>query len=371
VPVSTDQAQHTISDGPYYISAYNPNTSITLKKNPAWKQSADPIRHQYVDEVDITEGVATNTAALQQIQAGTSDMFWDQNVPTASLAGMVASKDPNLTIGPDNGFVTINPYITINLQSPNNGGALQKLQVREALEYAINKTALNQIYGGPVISVASTQVIPPGSVGYVSGYNPYPTPGNNGDPAKAKQLLAAAGYQPGQITLNLVYRTNTVHPQLATTDQAALTAAGFKVNLIAATPSNTFYTKYLQNQTASKSGAWDIAEAGWVPDWFGNNGRAVIVPLFDGRSYGPNSTDYGDYNSSVTNGYIDAALAATSVSAATNNWELAAKQIMKDAAIVPAGAQKTSVYHSSRVKNAIFWTFSQNYDITNVWLSGS
>ena len=54
---------------------------------------------------------------------------------------------------------------------------------------------------------------------------------------------------------------------------------------------------------------WDISEPGWVPDWYGNNGRSFIEPLFDGRKYGPNSVDYGDYNSPAVNALIDQALA--------------------------------------------------------------
>ncbi|HEX3424908.1 MAG TPA: ABC transporter substrate-binding protein [Acidimicrobiales bacterium] len=370
VPGGPDQAQHTISDGPYTIDSYVPTKSIHLVRNPAWNASTDPLRKAYVDTINITEGVASANAAVQQIQAGTADMEWDQNVPTAQLAGMVSSHDPNLVIGPDgNNFITINPYISINLQSPNNGGALGKLPVRQALEYAFNKVADSQVYGGSVISQPLDQVVPGGSVGNVPGYNPYPTPGDKGDPAKAKSLLASAGYQPGQITLKLIYRTNTVHPDIATTDQAALQAAGFNVQLIPVTPANTIYTKYLENPTASKAGSWDIAEPGWIPDWFGNNGRSVISPLFDGRTYGPNTQDYGDYNSTAVNMDIDNALAATSVSAATTAWQAAAKQIMTDAAVVPIGAQKVSLYHSSRLKGCFFYVFSENCDITNVWVS--
>ncbi|HUY21086.1 MAG TPA: ABC transporter substrate-binding protein [Acidimicrobiales bacterium] len=369
VPGGPEQAQHTISDGPYKISSYVPTSSIALVRNPAWKASTDPIRHAYVNEIKVTEGVATATAAIQQVQAGTADMLWDQIVPTAQLAGMVASHDPNLVIGPDgNNFITINPYVAINLQSPNNGGALSKLPVRQALEYAFNKVAVSQIYGGAAISKPLDQVIPGGSVGNIAGYNPYPTNGDQGDPAKAKQLLQQAGYSPGQITLKLVYRTNTVHPQVAQTDQAALQAAGFNVQLIPVTPANTFYTKYLENPTASKAGQWDIAEAGWIPDWMGNNGRAVISPLFDGRTYGPNTQDYGDYNSSVVNADIDKALAATSTATAKTYWEDAAKQVMKDAAVVPLGAQKTATYHSTRVHGCDFYFVNQNCDIANVWL---
>ncbi|MHB1487060.1 MAG: ABC transporter substrate-binding protein [Acidimicrobiales bacterium] len=369
LPGSPEQAQHTVSDGPYEISSYVPTKSIALVRNPAWKASTDTIRKAYVNQINITEGVATSTAAVQEIQAGTQNMEWDQNVPTAQLAGMENSKDPNLVIGPSgNNYITINPYISINLQSPSNGGALSKLLVRQALEYAFNKTAVGQIYGGSAIDEPLNQIIPQGSVGHVAGYNPYPTTGNNGDPAKSKALLQQAGYSPGQITLKLIYRTTTVHPQIAQTDQAALQAAGFNVQLIPVNPANTFYTKYLENPTASKAGSWDIAEAGWIPDWLGNNGRSVIEPLFDGRTYGPNTQDYGDYNNSVVNSSIDKALAASSTSAATKDWQTAAQQVMADAAVVPLGAQKTAIYHSTSVHNCIFNDFNQNCDVTNVWL---
>lgn len=371
LPGSAQQAQHTISDGPYTISSYVPGKSYHLVRNPAWHASSDPIRHAYVNAIDVTMG-GNEQGTQQQLQAGTQDMDWDENVPTAQLAALSRSNDAGLVIGPSgDNFITINPYIAINLQSPNNNGALKKLKVRQALEYAFNKTAVSQVYGGKLISQPLNQIIPGGSVGNVPNYDPYPTPGNNGDPAKAKSLLAQAGYQPGQITLKLPYRTTTVHPQVAQTDQAALQAAGFKVKLIAVNPANTFYTKYLQNPTASRSGAWDIAEAGWIPDWLGNNGRAVIEPLFDGRGYGPGSTDYGDYNSPQMNALIDKALAESSSSAASADWQAAAKLAMADAVIVPIGAQKVAVFHSSRVKGCYFNFFNENCDVTNVWLSGS
>ncbi len=368
LPASAELAQHIISDGPYTMASYVPTKSISLVRNPSWQSSTDKLRGAYVDAIQITQGI-DETSTQQQIAAGTANMQWDQNVPTAQLAGLAAAKDPRLVVGPagDN-FVTINPYIAINLQSPNNKGALKNVLVRQALQYAFNKTAVSQVYGGATVSSPLNQIIPGGSIGNIPGYNPYPTPGNNGDPAKAKALLAQAGFAPGQITLKLPYRTTTVHPQVAQTDQAALQAAGFKVQLIAVTPANSFYTKYLQNPTATSSGAWDIAEAGWIPDWFGNNGRAVIEPLFDGRGYGPGSTDYGDYNSPQMNALIDKALSATSEAAATAAWQEAAKLVMTDAVVVPLGAQKTATFHSSNVQNFIFNTFLQQGDMTNVWL---
>ena len=360
-----------VSDGPYMVKSYVPKRSIVLVRNPAWDPSTDPNRKAYVNEIDITEGVPEASSAVQQVEAGTQDLLWDQVVPPAQLAGLVATKSKLLVVGPDgDNYITINPYIVINLQSPNNNGALKRLKVRQAMEYAINKAADSALYGGSAVSKPLDQVVPSGSFGHIPGYNPYPTPGNRGDAAKARALLRQAGYKPGQITLRLVYRTNSVHPQVAQADQAALDKAGFNVKLVAVNPANAFYTKYLENPTASKDGAWDIAEPGWIPDWMGDNGRSIFEPLFDGRTYGPNTVDYGDYNSPVVNRYIDLALKAQTFSQANEFWQAANRQIMKDAAIVPVGAQKTAVVHSSRVQGCDFWFVSQNCDYANVWLQG-
>lgn len=360
-----------ISDGPYKVKSYTPKRSIVLVRNPAWNASTDPIRKAYVNEIDVTEGVPEASSAVQQVEAGTSDLFWDQVVPPAQLAGLVATHSKLLVIGPNgNNFITINPYIVMNLQSPNNNGALKKLKVRQAIEYAINKAADSALYGGTAISKPLDQVVPQGSFGYIPGYDPYPTPGDRGDPAKSRALLAQAGYKPGQITLRLVYRTNSVHPQVAQADQAALQKAGFNVKLVTVNPADAFYTKYLENPTASKAGSWDIAEPGWIPDWLGDNGRSIFEPLFDGRTYGPDTVDYGDYDSAALNKDIDLALAAKNFAQANEFWQDANRQVMKDAAIVPVGAQKTAVMHSARVQGCEFWFVSENCDYTNVWLKG-
>ena len=50
VPDGAPMRQHMLSDGPYAITKYVPSKSMTLDRNPAWKQSSDPLRHAYVDQ---------------------------------------------------------------------------------------------------------------------------------------------------------------------------------------------------------------------------------------------------------------------------------------------------------------------------------
>jgi ABC-type transport system substrate-binding protein len=360
VPGDDTFNQHVISDGPYSITHYDPNKEIDLDRNPAWSASSDPLRAAYVDHIRVTEGLDAN-AVQQQLAAGTGDWAFDTSPQAADLAQALQSKDPRLQIGPPS---TFSPYIVFNLQSPNAGGAVQKLAVRQAIEYAINKTAIAQLYGGLSINQIATQILAPADAGYQK-FDLYPDNAGQGDTAKAQSVLQAAGLS--NLTLKMVYRTSGRHPKVAQSIQADLAKIGITLTLVPVPPAQ-FYTKYLESADASKRGVWDIAGPGWVPDWFGNNGRAIIQPLFDGRTYGPGTTDYGDYNSDTVNSLIDRALAATSQTDANNLWHQTDMQIMQDAAVVPLLNQESPIFHSTRVQNFIDMDFWQNGDPTNVWL---
>jgi peptide/nickel transport system substrate-binding protein len=361
LPDSAQFRAHTISDGPYQITKYTANQSIDLAKNPAWTQAADPIRHQYVNDITVTEG-QDQGPVQQQIQAGTADLEWDTTVPTPNIPALQAAKDPRLGAYP---ALDTNPYLVFNLQSPSANGALKNVKVRQAIEYAIDKVAIGQVYGGPALNTPLGQIIPPGNVGYQK-IDPYATPQSKGDPAECTSMLAAAGYPHG-LTIKDVYRNAGDHPAVAQAIQADLKKCGITDKLIPVNQGD-YYGKYLNSPDAAKRGVWDISEPGWVPDWYGNNGRAIIEPLFDGRGYGPNSTDYGDYDNAAVNALIDKALSAPDQNTAATYWHQADVQIMADAAIVPLQTQKTALFRSTRVHNAIFLPFSQAYDITQIWL---
>ncbi|HEY7691155.1 MAG TPA: ABC transporter substrate-binding protein [Gaiellaceae bacterium] len=360
VPDSAQFRQHTISDGPYKIVKYVATKELQLERNPAWDPKTDPIRKAYVDRITVTEGLTPDNVQ-QQLEAGTAEMEWDAIPPAQDLPRLISAKDKRLVIGPAGPYyVALNVYLALNQYS----GPMKNKLVRQAANYAVDKNAIVQIYGGPRIAAASNQVIMPGNVGYIPGFDPYPNKNGSGDPAKAKQLLAKAGY-PNGVDIKLLYSTLDPSPRVAQSLQASLGKAGFRVKLIPATQSD-FYGKYMLVPSTAKQGVWDIAPPGWIPDWFGNNGRSVIQPLF--TSPGPGSSDFGGYSSPVTNGFVDKALTATSPAQAATYWRKANAQLMKDAATVPVEIQKWTVFHSSKVQNCIFYFLSLNCDTTQVWL---
>jgi ABC-type transport system substrate-binding protein len=364
VPDSAQFRQHTISDGPYRITSYTAGKSFALARNPAWSAATDPNRHAYVNAINVTEGLSQDSVQ-QQLVAGTGDMEWDVTPPAQDLPGLVSSHSPNLVVGPaasGNASISLGTYLALNQYA----GPMTNKLVRQAVAYAVNKNVIVQILGGKSVASPTSQVILPGNVGYLPNFTPFPDNNGAGDPAKAKQLLAQA-HQTG-VTVKLLYSTTQPMPRVAQALQSSLDAAGFKVKLVSATQSD-FYGKYLENPSTSKRDVWDLAPPGWIPDWFGNNGRSTVVPLL--TQPGPGSNDFGGYTSSTVDKYINAALSAPTASAANTAWQQADAAAMRDAAVVPVNVQKWPIFHSSAVHGCNFFWFGLNCDPTNVWLSGS
>ncbi|MFP3967284.1 ABC transporter substrate-binding protein [Actinomadura fulvescens] len=363
VPDGPEFRRNTISNGPYQITRYTPGTTIVLDRNPAWRADTDPLRAAHVDRIQITLGQASPDGVQQQLEQGTADLAWDSPVPVAALNRLRAAGDPRLAIRRS---PSLSPFLVFNLQSPNNDRALADRRVRQAIAYAIDRSALVKIYGGPDVAEPLHQVIPPGNVGH-RRHDPYPTPGGRGDPARCRSLLAAAG-RDGGLTLRLPYRSGGNNPRVAQSVQANLAACGVTAQLIA-DGNGTFYGRTLVTPSAARAGSWDVAVPNWSPDWYGNNGRSVIQPLFDGRTYGPNSTNYGAYDNAEVNSLIDRALQAERPADADALWHAADRLIMADAAVVPFLSPNFPIFRSHRVRDARFIPTIQAYDYAQVRLA--
>jgi peptide/nickel transport system substrate-binding protein len=376
VPNSLQLNQHTISDGPYQISSYIPGKSITMVRNPAWKQSTDPLRHDYVNEIVDTLGVSSAQTQLSDMQAGTQDVI-DSDTPInpSSIPSLVASKVSNFVIWPDSNLF---PYIVFNLRSPDAGGAMQKLLVRQAIEYGVDKSAVVKAIGGPDVAAVSNTVIPAGNVGYVN-YSMYPSTAAQGDVAMCKSDLSKAGY-PNGVTLTYTYMNDSSDTRMFTAIQASLATCGVTLNG-KPEPGSSYFVDLGNSPENNKPGQWDMGQAIWFPDWFGNNGRTVIQALFQGPNCVINTVNYGCYDNATVNSLITQAESAATLTAAGNYWHQADMQIMSDAAIVPILDQNFAVYSSARVRGiasngqtyptAIFAPNIGAPDITALWLAGS
>jgi peptide/nickel transport system substrate-binding protein len=366
VPNSLQLDQHTISDGPYQITSYVPSRSITMMKNPAWKQSTDPNRHQYVNQVQVTMGVSDAQTQFNDMKAGQYDLVLDTGLVPSEIPTLESTHDPKFKAWPGSNTL---PYMVFNLRSPNNGGAMGKLGVRQAIEYGVNKVAVQKVVGGPTVATILNTAIPPGNVGY-QNYNLYPSTNNQGDPSKCKSMLAKAGYKNG-LTVSYLYPNDSINKAEFEALAASLKPCG--VDLVGKPESGSTFFVDLGNAPANaKPGVWDMGQAGWFPDWFGNNGRTVISPLFQTNCV-LNTSNYGCYSSSKLDSLIKQAEASTSASQTANLWGQADRNVMSNAVVVPLLSQQLLMYSSANVQQAgtsaiVYHPNVGGPDITNVWL---
>src|SRR5581483_4148729 len=334
VPNSLQLDQHTLSDGPYEITSYVPGKSLTMARNPAWKQSTDKLRHNYVAKIQVTEGVSSAATQLADMQAGTQDLAIDTPLNPPSIPGLVASHASNFQVAP---WSDTFPYLVFNLRSPDSGGAVLKLLVRQAIEYGVNKVAAQKVYGGPAVAKVISSVIPPGNTGYVN-YNLYPDNNGSGNVAMCKSDLAKAGYKNG-LSLTYMYPNDSVNTDEFTAIQASLKPCGISLKG-KPEPGSSFFVDLGNAPENNKPGAWDMGQPGWIPDWFGDNGRTTIQALFQGPNCVVNAVNYGCYDNATVNSLIKKAETATSSTQAGTFWHQADMQIMKDAVIVPMMSQQ-------------------------------
>ncbi|HEX7994870.1 MAG TPA: ABC transporter substrate-binding protein [Streptosporangiaceae bacterium] len=374
IPGSVQFDKHIVSDGPYKVSSYVPNRSITLVKNTAWNQKSDPIRHQYVNEITVTMGVDDAATQLADMQAGKFDMPLDTTINPSSYQQLISTHDPKFNIWP---WISTVPYIAFNLRSPNAGHAMNNVKVRQAIEYAINKVAIQKVNGGPLVAKIINTAIPPGASGY-QNYNPYPSKNSEGDPAKCKALLSQAGFKSG-LKLNYAYQNDSVNAANFQAVQTSLKACG--INLVGQPESGaTFFTHVGTPSTNNKPGTFDMAQVGWIPDWFGgNNGRTVVDPFFRTNCV-QGTINYGCYSNPQVDTMINQAEATPDLAKSNALWHQIDVKVMHDAVIIPLVSEYAPFYSSKNVENvdntgepsgSTAVVFAPNIggpDLTNVYL---
>ncbi len=360
LPDSPEYRNNFIASGPYTVAEHKPDVSMKFVRNESWDAKSDPLRGAYVDEIVMTMGLEGD-AAMQQLQAGSADMLFDLQPSPANIQQLTTANDEKFSTMENGG---IDQFLWFNTKTSNNGGVLQDLKVRQAIEYAIDKPAVVQVMGGEDIATVTNGIFGPG----INGFEEFSTtgdPSGKADPEKAKALLAEAGVT--DLTLKFPYRNLGTQPDIAQTVQASLEAAGITVELFPVPPTD-YYANFMSNRENAANGEWDVALVGWSPDWVGGAARSVFQPqfTFDGT---PQTYNYVDYNNDAANALAAEALAASTPEEAGKLWHQVDETVMADAPIVSIVARKKANYHSDRVANFEIYALAQNGDWTNVWLT--
>lgn len=353
-------ANHVISSGAYTVQSYSPNSSMVLVPNAKYVASSDPNKLHTVHASTITLKfkVAQDTID-QDILHGRAQADLGGVGVDSSDQGLVLSNPTNKAMADDpvDGFEN---YLSLNTQV----APLDNINCRQAIEYAVNKTQVQDVMGGTVgAGQIATTVIPPTVEGYVQA-DMYQTPGEAGNTAKAKQLVATCKQQEGA-NWNPVVNVSAFTDQPKVVDGSnaiaqELNAAGFTTSVKGFEFSNWGST--IGNFSWEKSNRVLVANAAWGPDFPDGNGFLTSMVGAAGVNMTGNASNYSYWSDPTFTNYLNSALKASTLAERESAWAAADAYAMKEAVIVPL---QDATALDIRAKNATNVYFEDAYGMYN------
>ena len=266
--------------GPYKLVSREPDRKTVVEKNPGWWDKSDGLVDQV--EFDIISSAPTRVAALL---SGEVDMIY--TVPPQDIARIKQTQGLKLLQTPE--LRTI--YLGFNQTRPElpssdvkGKNPFKDQRVREAVALAIDEpTIVSRVMLG--LGHPTWEMWGPG----INGYDPALDSRPKADPAKARQLLADAGYPSGfRVALDCPNDRYVMDEQICTAIVSMLARIGVKVDLIAQTKSKYFDKILAPNYNT------DFYMLGWTPATY--DAHNVLYTLLNTRDGKRGEVNAGGYS---------------------------------------------------------------------------
>jgi peptide/nickel transport system substrate-binding protein len=247
-----DPAKEAVGTGPFVLESISAEDRAVLKKNPTyWGKDADGNQLPYLDEVDFVYSPDT-AGQISGLQGGS--LNW--------VGGISSEQKLTVESSPDLKTESTETNYCYELQIRVDQGPGKELAFRQALMAGTDRQAIIDLVApGIAVPGNGTLVGPAYAEYYLDQSVPY-------DPAKAKQLLADAGFANG-VDIKVVAQTADPVPAVATAWQAQMKEIGVNVEIQQVPPDVYYADKGTDN--------WYQADFSWV-DW---GTRAAPITYFD------------------------------------------------------------------------------------------
>jgi peptide/nickel transport system substrate-binding protein len=347
---------HQVATGPYMIKnnasgsingiGYQPNKLIELVRNPNWNAKTS-WRPANADEILFKEGFQDPTVMTRQILSGSADVNGDTPPPPAELRSLLSNSadKKQLVFTPTGG----SRYIALNTRK----APFNKLAVREAVAYVLDRNAMRLTRGGPIDGRIATHFIDPSfkDKGFDQAgglaFNPFPSANFNGNVAKAKQLMKKAGYKSGLYTgpqVTMVADNTPPGSNTAEVVAADMAKIGFKVKTISVTHT-TMYTRFCN---VPKSEPNICPNVGWLPDF--HEPQTVLDVTFNGKNItSSNNSNWPLLNNPSINRAMDRAERIVNPNARYAAWGRIDQMVTRTAVAIPWLWEQYPTLFSSRV----------------------
>ncbi|GAA2025352.1 ABC transporter substrate-binding protein [Catenulispora yoronensis] len=353
-----DYEKHPVSSGPYMVASFEKKKSLQLVRNPHWSAAVDTLRFACPDKINITAGLESaviNQRLATGSGADANAVTTDTQVGPDQLAQL--NSNPDLAKRISRGEFPATTYLAFNTKVK----PFDDIRVREAVSYAVNRTTVVNAAGGTAVAGASTTFLPPQKALGYQAYDYFPA-GATGNAAKAKELLAQAGY-PNGLGITLFHEADDAEnlgPKIATALQEALKAAGITVTL------NPVEDSGYRDLTGKPSSEPGVSLQYWGSDW--PSGAPFLIPIFDGRQIIDSGGNFNlaQLNDPAVNTEIDAINEITDPAQAQARWGALDAKLGQQALTVPLFYEKDVYLVGKNVKGAVPDGWRGQYDLSRI-----
>ncbi|GGX62957.1 ABC transporter substrate-binding protein [Streptomyces fructofermentans] len=251
--------QNPVGAGPFTITQLIPGTKAVLKKNPDYWDA----KNIHIDNVELTSAPDASTV-ISGLQTGVYN-FADIDPSQAD-----AAKKAGLDVFVQPGFNASNLSLNVNKAPFDND------KVVDAVRYAVDRQEfVDKLTFG--YGEVTNQPFPKGYV----AYDPESENAYAHDPAKAKKLLAEAGYKSGELKLNLVIPAEDPQAEVV---QSQLAKVGIKVTIkIDKNWATPFFAKDLTFSLYGTTGRDSAAQT--LTAHFGPNGPLNLSSPYEPKGF--------------------------------------------------------------------------------------
>ncbi|WP_210251135.1 ABC transporter substrate-binding protein [Bosea sp. F3-2] len=311
-----------VTEGPYAFVSYTPGDRVEMKRNEAfWGEKAewDKISYRYISnpaartaallsgDVDVIDKLSVSD--IEKLEKNPKVKVW--SYPGLRVLILQPSFNPNPS-----------KFITDKAGKPLDKNPLLDVKVRKALTIAVNRAAIADRVARGGATVA-TQWMPEGTFGY--------DPDNakiENDPAKAKALLAEAGYPNGfKLTMHVPSDRYPLGPETAQAVAQFWTRIGVETQ-VEVVPFSVYSGAANKNEYAMSMIGWGNGTGE------GTYAMTSILATND-NAKGLGASNWGRYS----NPKLDQALAAAGSEFDDAKREViikdAVKTVMNDVGIIP------------------------------------
>jgi len=327
-PIEDMSADPPPGTGAYEITKSQPGKGWEYKRNPYWAKAngkAMPdLPEGVMDGAKITV-IRNPETQVDDIEQGTYD--WMQNPPPSSRYAEVKENFEGTQFRVEPTISTY--YFWMNSQEP----PFDDVEVRQAVNYAIDAKALERIYAGQI--AATHQILPPGMPGYKQ-FDLYPT-----DKAKAKEMIKEAN--PADMDITVWTDTESPNNEAGEYLNEVLKELGFDTTLKILNADN--YFTVIGNATTPN------LDAGWS-DWFQDypHPNDFFQPLLAGESILPtNNANFAKLDDPAINKKIEELGEEQLGSEQEEAYAKLDEEIMELAPWAPYGTRTLSTFVSDEI----------------------